>query len=243
VDAAYYETLNGVQGRHWWYAARRRILSRVLQRVHDEGVPAGTLYDLGCGVGANLPVLEQFGPTVGIDGSAEAVEFCRERGHGNVQVGDLNSLSGIADGSARVVMLADVIEHLDDERPCLASAARALAPGGALIVTVPAYMFLWSPADDINHHRRRYTAGQLRDVIAPLFEIEHLTYFNTLLFGLVLGGRLAEKIMQRPGDDMAHVPGMLVNSTLREVFASEASLVPRLRLPFGVSILCVARKR
>ncbi len=62
MDAAYYETLNGVQGRHWWYAARRRILSRVLQRVHDEGVPEGTLYDLGCGVGANLPVLEQFGP-------------------------------------------------------------------------------------------------------------------------------------------------------------------------------------
>jgi SAM-dependent methyltransferase len=243
VDAGYYATLNGVQEQHWWYAARRRILEQVLRRVHDEGVPEGTLYDLGCGVGANLGVLEKFGPAVGVDGSPEAVAFCHERGHRNVRLEDLNRLQGVPDGSARVVVLADVIEHLDDERPCLEAARRALAPNGALIVTVPAYMFLWSPADEINHHRRRYTAEQLRKVIAPLFEIQHLTYFNTLLFGLVLSGRVMEKVLRRPGDDMASIPGALVNNVLRETFGAEASIVPRVSLPFGVSILCIARKR
>ena len=147
-------------------------------------MPQGTLYDLGCGVGANLPVLEKFGPTVGVDMSQDAVAFCHERGHANVVRADLDHLQGLEPGSGSVVVLADVIEHLDDEHPCLAAAHRALAPNGALIVTVPAYQFLWSPADDLSHHKRRYTATSLRRVLEPLFAIEHVTYFNTLLFGL-----------------------------------------------------------
>jgi SAM-dependent methyltransferase len=243
VDAAYYTTLDAVQERHWWYSARRTILERVLERVFAEGVPSGVLYDLGCGVGANLPLLEKFGRAVGVDTSEAAVEFCHARGHRNVRQADLNRLEGIEDGSGSVVVLADVIEHLDDEGPCLRAAHRALAKGGALIVTVPAYQFLWSPADDINHHYRRYTASSLRRVIEPLFAIEHLTYFNTLLFGMVLVGRLAEKALNRPGDDTAAVPREPVNALLRSVFATEARVVPRRRLPFGVSILCVSKKR
>jgi SAM-dependent methyltransferase len=242
VETDYYATLDAVQERHWWYQARRTILERVLEGVYAEGVPSGTLYDLGCGVGANLSVLEKFGPTQGVDMSPEAIEFCKRRGRSNVAVADLNVLQGIPDSSASVVVLADVIEHLDDERPCLAAARRALAPGGVLIVTVPAYMFLWSPADDINHHRRRYTASSLRRVLEPMFSIRHLTYFNTWLFGLVLAGRLGEKLLRRGGDDMAHVPPAAVNGTLQRIFASEAHVVPRHRLPFGVSVLCVARK-
>jgi SAM-dependent methyltransferase len=243
VEAEYYATLDAVQERHWWYAARRTILERVLERVFAEGVPDGVLYDLGCGVGANLSVLERFGRTEGVDMSAEAVEFCRARGHVNVRRADLNTLDGVEDGSGSVVVLADVIEHLDDETPCLTAARRALAPGGVLIVTVPAYMFLWSPADDLNHHRRRYTSARLRRVIEPLFAIEHLTYFNTLLFGLVLVGRALESALRRPGADMAAVPRRAVNETLRAVFAAEAKFVPQRRWPFGVSILCIARKR
>jgi SAM-dependent methyltransferase len=243
VDRQYYATLNSVQAHHWWYTARRRILEGVLQRVRDQGLPDGTLYDLGCGVGANLPVLEKFGPTVGVDMSEEAVTFCHERGHANVVRADLDHLQGLEPGSGKVVVLADVIEHLDDERDCLQAAHRALAPGGALIVTVPAYMFLWSPADDINHHRRRYTASSLRRTLEPLFAIEHLTYFNTLLFGLVLAGRIGEKLLRRGGDDMAKIPAEPWNSALTAIFGSETHLIPRYRLPFGVSILCVCRKR
>jgi len=242
VDTDYYATLDTVQERHWWYSARRTILERVLARAFAEGVPDGKLYDLGCGVGANLPVLEKFGPTLGVDMSPEAIEFCQRRGRTNVTRADLNVLQGIPDGSGSVVVLADVIEHLDDERPCLEAARRALAPGGVLIVTVPAYMFLWSPADDINHHKRRYTAGSLRSVVEPGFRIQHLTYFNTLLFGLVLAGRVVERALGRSGDDTAHVPPGPINFALQSIFTAEASIVPRRSLPFGVSVLCVARK-
>jgi SAM-dependent methyltransferase len=243
MDPQFYATLNGVQERHWWYMARRTILERVLSSVFERGVPRGKLYDLGCGVGANLPVLEKFGPTLGIDMSPEAVAFCKERGATNVLQADLNHLEGVPDASGSVVVLADVIEHLDDEGPCLRAAQRALAPGGALIVTVPAYMFMWSPSDDLNHHKRRYTAGSLRRAIEPIFEIEHLTYFNTLLFAPILGGRMLEKVLKRGGDDMAVIPTGPLNAALCRVFELEAKVVTNRRLPFGVSLLCIARKR
>lgn len=242
MEQQYYATLNGVQETHWWYSARRKILSSVLESLFRARVPNGTLYDLGCGVGANLPVLERFGPTLGVDMSEDAIQFCKLRGRNNVTRADLNLLQGIPDNSGSVVLLADVIEHLEDEQPCLEAAHRALAPGGVLLVTVPAYRFLWSPADDIAHHFRRYTAGSLRRTLTPLFEIEHITYFNTLLFGLVVAGRMGEKILRRGGEDMAHAPKP-VNFVLEKVFGSEALIVPRLSLPFGVSLLCVARKR
>ena len=243
MDRDYYTTLASVQKDHWWYTARRTILTKVLERVTGEGLPSGKLYDLGCGVGANLPVLEKFGSTVGVDFSAEAVSFCHEQGHPSARQANLDSLEGLEDGSGSVVVLADVIEHLDDERLCLAAAHRALASGGALIVTVPAYMFLWGPSDEIAHHRRRYTESSLRAVIEPLFQIEHVSYFNTLLFGMIAAGRFVERVFKRGGGDGAGIPPKAVNSLLREIFATEALAVTRARVPFGVSILCIARKR
>lgn len=242
MDAALYPTLHQNQERHWWYAARRTILNAVLEEEHRRGLPPGTLYDLGCGVGANLSLLERFGPTIGVDMADEAVAFCKSRGHDNVVRADLNHLEGLESGSGRVVMLADVIEHLDTEEPCLRAARRLLAPGGALIVTVPACPFLWGPSDDLAQHRRRYTEASLRAVIAPLFAIERTTYFNTFLFGPVAAGRVLERLLARPGLEGASVPPGPVNRLLRSIFAAEAPLVPRVHLPIGVSLLCVARK-
>jgi SAM-dependent methyltransferase len=242
MDVDTFTSLDSIQERHWWYAARRSIFEGVLRRIYTEGVPEGTLYDLGCGVGANLPVLERFGPTIGVDVSAEAIEFCRQRGRANVMQADLNVLEGIADASGSVVLLADVIEHLDDEEPCLRAAYRALKPGGALIVSVPAYMFLWGPFDVTHHHRRRYTAGRLRKVIEKTFKIEYLSYFNTLLFGLVVMGRFAERALNRSGNDTLKVLPDPLNATLERVFRTESNLVPRFELPFGNSVLCIARK-
>jgi SAM-dependent methyltransferase len=242
VDAALYLALHQNQERHWWYAARRTIFSAVLDDLHNRGLPPGKLYDLGCGVGANLPMLERFGPTIGVDVSDDAVAFCKSRGHENVFRADLNRLEGLESESARVVMLTDVIEHLDDEEPCLRAARRLLAPGGALVVTVPACPFLWGPSDEVSQHKRRYMEDSLRAVIAPLFSIERTTYFNTFLFGAVAAGRLLERVLARPGIEGASAPPWPVNSVLRSIFEAEAPLLPRVHLPIGVSLLCVARK-
>ena len=243
MDLAYYATLDAAQRSHWWYAARRTILSAVLEELHGRGLPPGAMYDLGCGVGANLPVLERFGEVIGVDASPEAVDFARARGFTRARVADLSRLEGLEPGSARVALLADVIEHLDDEAPCLEATARLLAPGGALVITVPAFMFLWGPSDEVAHHRRRYTEAHLRAVVGRHFEIERTSYFNTLLFPLVAAGRVVERVLNRPGDETARVPPEPVNRALQGIFSAEARLVPRMRLPVGVSLLCVARKR
>jgi SAM-dependent methyltransferase len=242
VDPAFYDELHALQERHWWYAARREILEGVLETVVHSGLPSGAVYDLGCGVGANLPVLKRFGPTVGVDSSPEAVAYCRERGHADVRLADLSRLEGLPDESASIVVLADVIEHLDDEDACLVAAKRLLKPGGALVVTVPAFMFLWSPADDAAHHKRRYVKSGLHATISRHFEISRLSYFNAFLFAPIAGGRLLEAIFRRSGHDMAHVPPSPLNTALRTIFAAEGHLLARFDIPFGVSLLCVARK-
>lgn len=237
------DKLHQVQGQHWWYVARRRILDGVLRSLVDAGLPNGTLYDIGCGVGANLPVLERYGPAVGIDTSPEAVAYCKERGLGDVRLGDIDTLAELPEDSGSVVLLADVIEHLDDEDGCLRAAHRLLKKGGALVVTVPAFQFLWSVSDDINHHRRRYTESQLSSTIARHFAIEKTTYFNTLLFAPIAAGRFLEKVLKRPGTEGAILPPRWLNFSLTELFAAEGKLLDRVHLPFGVSVLCVARKR
>jgi SAM-dependent methyltransferase len=242
VDPAVYDILYDVEGRHWWYVARRRILEKVLGSVIASGVPKGILYDLGCGVGANLPVLKRFGETVGVDASSQAVAYCRQKGHENVVLGDLDALRDLPEESGSIVLLADVIEHLDDESACLSAAWRLLKPGGALIVTVPAFEFLWSPMDDLVHHRRRYREETLQRVLAALFEVEYTTYFNTLLFAPVMVGHWFERILGRNGADGGSVPPAPINRLLRGVFSLEASVLGRARLPFGVSLLAIARK-
>jgi SAM-dependent methyltransferase len=243
MEQVVYETLRDVQERHWWYSARRRILEQVLRRVCDSGVPEGIVYDLGCGVGANLEMLGRFGKCVGVDSSPEAVEYCHLNGHRHVFRCDLENLEGLEEGSGSVALLGDVLEHLDDVDGCLRSTAALLKPGGVVVVTVPAFMFLWSGLDELAHHRRRYTEPELRSLVGRHFDVERSTYFNTLLFPAAFAGRILERALGRDGSDETRVPPEPINAALRGVFAAETRLLERTRLPFGVSVLCVARKR
>ena len=118
------------------------------------------MLDAGCGTGRNLIEFGGLGEAEGVDFSADAVEFCRRRGIERVQQAVLEQLP-FDDGRFDVVIATDVIEHLDDDRRALAELRRVTAPGGRLVVTVPAYTWLWSRHDESMHHRRRYTAGRL----------------------------------------------------------------------------------
>jgi SAM-dependent methyltransferase len=242
LEKVVYEAMRDVQARHWWYSARRRILDQTLERVRDSGVPDGVIYDLGCGVGANLAMLKRFGTCVGVDSSPEAVAYCHELGHHEVLRSDLERLEGLTPDSGNVVLLADVLEHLDDVDGCLRSVRTLLKPGGAVVITVPAFMFLWSGLDELAHHRRRYTERELRQSVGRHFEIEWSTYFNTLLFLPAYACRVLERALGRDGSDESRVPPWPFNDLLRSVFAAETHLLERTRLPFGVSVLCVARK-
>lgn len=138
----------------------------------------------------------------------------------------------------------DVIEHVDDDLALLRDLRRVARPGGTLLLSVPAYPFLWGPQDEISHHRRRYVAKELRDRVSDAgWKLSRLTYFNMLLFPPIAAVRVLRP--PRPADgelksDLAMTRSGRLNVLLARLFSMEAPLVERRDLPFGVSLVAVA---
>jgi SAM-dependent methyltransferase len=244
VREAYYNEYFAAEERHWWFRGRSAILLAAFERYRPPETPRPRVLDVGCGSGGWLQRIAPLAEVHGVDFSAEAVAACRRRGLAGVE-----QMSGetIPHGESAfdVVTLFDVLEHVDDDAHLVREARRVLRQGGTLLVSVPAYRLLWGLQDEVSHHRRRYTARRLR---APLraagVDILHLSYFNTLLFAPIAAVRLARRV--RPADPTVSSDFQLgppaINRALGCVFASEARIVTRRRVPFGVSILAAARR-
>src|SRR5262245_60411748 len=160
-----YEIMYDVEGRHWWFAGRRKIISSFVKEIcSDIGKRRPRILDVGCGTGANLQMLSNFGVAEGVDVSTEALNFCRARGLTKVRQGAAEALP-FENASFDLVTGLDVVEHLDDDVAGLSEMRRVLRPGGRAVLFVPAFMFLWGVQDDISHHRRRYTRAELAAAI------------------------------------------------------------------------------
>jgi SAM-dependent methyltransferase len=189
--------------------------------------------------------LSRYGCAYGADVDREAVGYCLERGL-KVVVQASGEHLPFPDESFDVATMLDVLEHIADEGATLAEVTRVLRPGGHLLVSVPAYRFLWGAQDEVSMHHRRYSAGQLRDRIKSAgLVVRRLTFFNTLLFAPIAGIRLTRRLVPGLRSDRSDfnfpAPGPL-NRTLSRVFGLESGVVARTNLPFGVSILCLAQR-
>jgi SAM-dependent methyltransferase len=239
-----YPIMYEVEDAHWWYAGRRLIIKSFLKRIcQDLQTPRPRILDVGCGTGANLELLAEFGETEGVDISLEALAFCRERGFNNVRLGAAEKLP-FADGSFDVVTALDVIEHLDDDLASLKEMRRVLKPRGRVLLFVPAFMFLWGVQDDVSNHRRRYTMKELRRrVLEAGFEVERATYANITFFAPILFVRVFMRVarLRPPSEFKINVPAF--NGILGRIFGAERFWLRRLNFPFGVSALCVARRK
>lgn len=229
-----------LEERHWWFVARRRILLRLLE-TH---LPARTdleVLDAGCGGGATMDSLERYGRVRGMELDAEAVDYNHEKGR-DVRRGRVEDMP-FGDGTFDLALALDVIEHVPDDLAVLEELSRVLKPGGYVLITVPALRLLWSAHDIANGHYRRYTGDELRGrVEAAGFEVVRATYFNTLLFPVVLAARMAGCLRRKGGaSDIKETPEPL-NALLMNIFSMETWLVERARLPVGVSALCLACK-
>jgi SAM-dependent methyltransferase len=245
VEETAYRQFVELEERHFWFVGRRRIFMHVLE--HELGGRSGLrILDVGCGAGGMLGPLSRFGAVSGVDTSPELVEFCRSRGFAGVEVGSVYELPG-PDGGFDVITLMDTIEHVPDELRGLRECRRALSAGGLLFVSVPAYQFLYANNDRVAHHERRYTARRLRARLDEAgFSRIRVTYFNTLLFPIILPTVLAKKAQERirdPGDrtNLSHEMAPALNRALAGVMSSERHLLTRIRMPFGHSIIATAR--
>ena len=240
-----YSIMYEVEGTHWWFAGRRRILESFLEGiVRDLKIKDRPphILDVGCGTGANLEMLSRFGEAEGVDVSADALAFCHARGIERVRLGAAEKLP-YEDGSFDLVTALDVVEHLDDDAAGLREMRRVLRPDGRALLFVPAFMFLWGVQDDISHHRRRYRLPQLLQTVrAAGFEIERATYANITFFAPILLGRaLMRATRLRPASEN-NITISSLNGVLGRVLGAESKLLRRLDLPFGVSALCVAKR-
>ena len=232
-----YRQLHDLEDGHWWFRGRRAVLWALLRRA---GLPERPrVLDAGCGTGRNLAEFGRLGTAVGVDPSPQAIAFCRERGLADVVEAGLESLP-FEDGSFDLVLATDVLEHVERDDLAARELRRVAAPGALLVVTVPAYRWLWSQHDDSHHHRRRYTAPALRARLATAgWRAELLTYFNALLLPPIAAVRLAGGRRRRTDYELTEGP---LNRVLELPMRGEAALIERgWRFPAGVSIGAVCR--
>ena len=249
MDPGYAARYLEVERSHWWFRARRRILKGLL----DVGIDWRTVrrvLEIGAGSGANLA--ELYPPEVeltGIEPDESAADLARERGIATIHTGVLEEAPRLlGDGHPfDVVALYDVLEHVEDDRAALRMLHRLVRPEGWLVLSVPAYQWLWSRHDEVNHHFRRYTRGGLVDRISRAgFEVQTATYFNSILFPALASIRLLDRLRPRRsgGADGAGltIPGAGLNALLFRIFSAERPLLTRQALPFGLSIFILARR-
>lgn len=244
MERELYEAHARLEDDHWWFVGRRHVVTAVLDAYVGTSTQLRCL-DVGCGTGGMLPMLAARGDVTGIEPAELAVESSRKKAPFATVVKGRVPDDIPNDGSFDLVTAFDVIEHLDDDAKAVAALRGASRPEGHVVVTVPANQWMWSDHDVVNQHRRRYSRASLVRVLqAAGLEVLYTSYFNTLLFPPAAAARLAGRFRhnQSPRSDLEmHAPSPFVNRALTSMFSFERRLVPRWRLPFGVSLIAVAK--
>jgi SAM-dependent methyltransferase len=247
------------EDRHWWFASRTRAILAYLDRYMGPGQDRRVL-DVGCGAANMTHHLRHYGSVIGVDSNPKPLEIARQRGL-EAHLGAADDLPFDA-GEFDLVALLDTVEHVPAEDAVFEECRRVLRGpdaasgrrGGKLLVTVPAFMFLWSRNDVINLHQRRYTAPELKTKLERHgFRVLRISYNNFFVFPLAAGfillrrGRAEPQLASPHFDDESYQVEMepaspLVNVILTEVGKLEVALLRHLTLPWGTSILVIAEK-
>ena len=233
-----------LEDTYWWFVARRELVRDFLLR-HEPSAPEPRILDVGCGTGATLKMLRDIGLLTGIDRSGSALRYCQLRGLQQLALATAEALP-VTSESVDVVLALDLMEHVADDDAAAREFARALRPGGLLVVTVPALPELWSEHDEALDHRRRYRAGRLRRVLFGAgLHVERLSYLITVLLVPIAALRLLQRVLpRRKGEARTAfiIPPKPINWLLTSLLRLEHVWLTRFNLPVGVSLIALARK-
>lgn len=243
TPAAYLEMAD-TEDRHWWFVARRAILASTVAGL---GLPEKcAILEVGSGTSGNLDMLARFGrvSAVEMDDTARQIANEKTAGRYDIRAGACPAAIPFTSERFDLICMFDVLEHIEEAPATLAGLRDLLAPDGRILVTVPAYQWLWSAHDEFLHHKRRYTAGLLKAQAHEAGLVaERTTYFNTLLFPLAAGMRMTDKLLGRQTASGNTMPSPAINRLFGAIFASEKHLLKAIDLPFGVSLMGVLRAR
>jgi SAM-dependent methyltransferase len=245
MEREQYEIMARREERHWWYTGMRRVALAVL--AHELGDQRGLrILDAGCGTGGTTVELRRFGDVVGVDLAWEALEPARGRGLDRLARGSIERLP-FRDASFDAVTSFEVVYHLGvaSDTSAFDEMRRVLKPSGLLVLRVPAHNWLRGEHDRLVHTRHRYSPDEVRRKLSDSgFRVERMTWANALLFPTAVAKRMMERFSDGSADaepDLWQPPGP-INGALEAAVAVEALAIPRgVPLPFGLSVLTVAR--
>lgn len=235
-----YQDLYNLEDTHWWHKAKRELVSSFLKKnLLNKNKK---ILDVGCGTGKNLEAFSKFGEVWGLDNSSEAIAFCKKRGFKKVNLGNIEKMPYKKDSFDAAVAL-DVLEHVDDTR-ALREINRILSEDGILIVTVPAFEWLWSRWDEVLYHKRRYTEKTLSKTLRTNgFKVIRISYSYSFLVLPALIVRNIKKIFYKdyyPSD--FKLSNSLINNILITLANIERIFIINFKVPLGTSLVAVAKK-
>jgi SAM-dependent methyltransferase len=236
-----YDIENKVESFHWWFVVRRKLLKTILSSIYLP--PASVAVDIGCGVGSHLKILESFGLNViGLDRSIYALSLARKKIRYALINGDLNKLP-IRPKSVGLIVAMDVLEHLDNDVNGIREFSQTLKKGGILVLTVPAFRFLWGIQDVVTGHKRRYSRKEISEKLRQEgVEILRASYFNFFLFFPILFARRMIRLLGLRIESENEINSPFINFLFKVIFSLEPYLLKYFSFPFGVSIFCIAKK-
>ena len=249
MEKNYYKEYYHLEREHWWFRARGKILLTHLKRIF-KGQPNIRILNIGAATGRSSELLMQLGDVTSLEFDKDCYEFSRDVIKIPIFQGSILDIE-FQDNTFDLVCAFDVIEHVDDDKRAVSEMRRVCKQGGVMCVTVPAFMFLWSEHDVVNHHFRRYTSPILRGLFLGKDEPIFHTYFNFWLFFPIAVFRFLAKILplkkkqtaDETASDFSVGKGNVLNRILFGIFKSENVFLKRfIKLPVGVSLLSTWRK-
>lgn len=251
MDKGYYKEYYKLERSHWWFTARMNILEDQVDRIKGDSKEEFSILNIGVATGATSKMLEKHGQVTSVEFDADCCEFLRDKLQMEVTEASATDLP-FGDNEFDMVCAFDVLEHIDDHTTAASEINRVTKHGGNIFLTVPAHNFLWSEHDEINHHFRRYSVSEFKNLIESSgSSIEFFTSFNFWLFFPIAAVRLVKGIFEKkkkndsPKSDFDNFEAKgLINSLLYRIFMSENFFLKNsVKLPIGVSLLCMAEKK
>lgn len=237
-----YGKMAEMEDHYWWHVGRVSIIRRML-RLFLPRHPFTTILNIGSGTGGTIPMLSKFGKVTNVDTSPLAIQYLQNRGITDAMLIHDSTLP-FDNSSFDVAVAFDVLEHIKNDSTAIQEWHRVLKPGGRLVITVPAYQWLWSGHDETLHHFRRYTASGLHQLLnINHFQVIKKTYAIVFSFPLIVGFRLFQSMFSRRSQSSSYVIlPKPINTFLTLILKLEGLVLQLFNMPFGTSVLIVAQK-
>lgn len=234
-----YHEMARIQEHHWWFRGRRSHFREILKGLKLGNNPS--ILEIGCGTGANLALLKEFGTVFAAEMDDFSRDYAREHSNIAVEYGELPDTIPFADNTFDLICMFDVLEHVRCDSDALQALLPRLRKNGRILLAVPATKWLFGDHDRMFHHFRRYSKQELEKTMYDSgLRLSKISYFNTFLFPLAVLARLIDFVKFKGNSTGMSTPPRFINNTLYNIFVAERPIIKKNLFPFGLSLVAVA---